>query len=349
MLIYLAVQDVYEIPIKSLIDRLWFNTNNTKYLKTSLKKLVWAVVEFNLLWKDKTSYWGASSLLASVEFRKWICYYSFSPLLRQKLFEPNIYTKINLNLVKIFNSKYALALFELMIDYEKIFQTPFISIWDIKKLLWAVKGYDKFKKLNAKVIKPAIKEIENIWEIKISCEYKKVHNKIEFIKFLIHKKQKNKSIPTPNTQLCKNLVENFGLTLKQANDILKKYPIAYINETLEIVKSKRASKLIKNIPAYTITILKNDYTPLQKISSSDVSSLENKSLPSTNTSSNQQKIKSYFEKLDNATKQNLIKDFEDTKLTTKLIKDMYQKKWLENPIFQAMFFGYLSQKEEIKL
>jgi len=53
------------------------------------------------------------------------------------------------------------------------------------------------------------------------------------------------------------------LSLRQAQKAIKSYPMPYINESLAIIKIKVAQKLIKNIPAYTITVLKNDYTTIK--------------------------------------------------------------------------------------
>ena len=94
----LANKETYEISINSLKNRLWFNSSNNKYLQDSLRTLIVTAVDFNLLWKDKGD-WSASALLAWVSFKSWICYYSFSPVLREKLHTPNVYAKLNLNLI----------------------------------------------------------------------------------------------------------------------------------------------------------------------------------------------------------------------------------------------------------
>ncbi len=62
-----------------------------------------------------------------------------------------------------------------------------------------------------------------------------------------------------NLELQKRLINEFGLSLRQAQKTIKTYPIPYINESLEIIKHKIHQKLIKNIPAYTLTVLKNDF------------------------------------------------------------------------------------------
>ena len=137
--VFLEDQEIHDILISSLKNRLWFNSSNNKYLQESLRQLLTTAVEFNLLEKDKDD-WEASALLSSVKFKWWICYYSFSPILREKLHQPNIYSKLNLNLIKLFSSKYSLCLYEIAIDYMKIKVTPFIPLDIFKKLMWVEKN-----------------------------------------------------------------------------------------------------------------------------------------------------------------------------------------------------------------
>ena len=273
--VYLQEQEIHNISISSLKNRLWFNSSNDKYLKESLRKLITTAVEFNLLWKDKEE-WEASSLISSVRFRSWVCHYSFSPILREKLHKPNIYSKLNLNLIKLFSSKYSLCLYELAIDYMKIKCTPFIPLDIFKKLMGVEKNkYSEFKRLKQRVISPAIKELNTIAWFSIWVEYQKEWRKVIAIKFLLHEVKIEPSINlvNPDTQdkllakiqdnhlLQKSLIDNYGLTLRQANKVIKDYPIAYIKESIEIVRLKRLTGVIKNLPAYTLAVLKKDYVP----------------------------------------------------------------------------------------
>jgi len=133
--IFLDKKDTYEIDINDLKYIIWFNSKNIAYLKESLKLLMSTVVEFNLLWKDKDA-WSATTLLSSVEFDRWKCRYSFSPVMRKKLYQPNIYVKIKISLMKLFSSKYSLCLYEIFVDYNNIGQTPVIPLEDFRKLMW---------------------------------------------------------------------------------------------------------------------------------------------------------------------------------------------------------------------
>lgn len=70
-----------------------------------------------------------------MEIRDGICEYAFSPLLASKLFNPTMYAKLNPQMINKFDSKYALALYELFCDYKEVHQTPLMRLDDFKKLM----------------------------------------------------------------------------------------------------------------------------------------------------------------------------------------------------------------------
>ena len=154
-----------------------------------------------------------------------------------------------------------------------------------------------------------------------------------------------------NLDLQKNLVDEFGLTLRQAKKVITTYPVPYIKESLEIIKHKIHQKLIKNIPAYTLTVLKNDFHPAlkdkQKLSllsnpkkdarctSSNKNGLEdsqstisgnllhnanNHPLPKTQTKA----LKDFYS-LKKEEQVRLIKQFEEEKITSDILKTLYKK------------------------
>ena len=145
-------KESFEINISDLKIRLWFDSKNMAYLKESIKWLMTTIVEFNLLWKEK-EVWSATALLADVTFNNGICTYSFSPVLRKKMRNPNIYAKIKLSLMKLFSSKYSLCLYEIFVDYHHIWQTPIIKLKTFRELMGIEKNqYLEFKRLSLRVI-----------------------------------------------------------------------------------------------------------------------------------------------------------------------------------------------------
>jgi len=210
--------------------------------------------------------------LASIEIKNNVCFYSFSNVLVSKILNPNIYARLNLSLINSFSSKYALNLYELFCDYKSISQTPNIRLLDFKKLMGVEDKYDEFKTLSNRVIKPALKEVNKLTNCEAVAQYEKNGKSVNALKFYFknfemdRKKQNsfianNFEIQNPlQNELYRKLIEVYKLSHFQAKEVVRNYPIAYINETLEIAKVKRNQKIVKNIGAYTITLIKNGYT-----------------------------------------------------------------------------------------
>ena len=185
-------QEIHSVSVVELAAKLGFGDGNQEYLKEMLRSLVECTVEWNVLNKDKKQEWGVASLLAEVRIEEGICFYQYSHTLRLKLHNPRIYTKLNLRLQNRFTSKYALVLWELCFDYFDIArdqgETPFIPLETFKSLMGLGEtDYPVFKVLNRDLIKPGIKEINDLTNYRVEMEPKRVGRKIGFLKFRITK------------------------------------------------------------------------------------------------------------------------------------------------------------------
>ena len=183
-------RDIHRVSVAELAKSLGFNSHNEDYLKETLEALVDCIVKWNLLGKDKKERWGVAALLASAEIENGICTYSFAAHLRYKLYNPRIYTKLNLRLQNRFTSRYALILWEICFDYfdtaRNQGETPFIPLDTFKELMGiALDDYPTFKTLNQRVIKPAIKEINGLTNFFVEIEHKRIGRKIGELKFSI--------------------------------------------------------------------------------------------------------------------------------------------------------------------
>ena len=371
-------KEIFSVSVNDLKEIVWFNSKNILYLKESLRGIMATVVEFNILWKDKES-WSATTLLSSVEFEEWKCIYTFSPTLRAKLHQPNIYAKLDLSVMKLFSSKYSLALYELFIDYVKIWQTPIISLGDFKKLMGVEEfQYTEFKRLSLRVIKPALKEVNELISFSVSVEYKKEHRKVVALKFYF-KEIKTLREAIENEKVIQNyplrdkLINEFWLWLRQAQNVLKIYPTPYIKESLWIIKHKISQKIVKNIPAYTVTVLKNDYAAISNKQGQPLlwSSKKSTWWKLTNwdwledskstavrdilhnadhyhVSKVQEKAQKYFSKLSKQEQKYLIKKFEAEKITSDILKTIYKKEGIDSTLMKVMFINYISVQNNIK-
>ena len=188
----LSYKDMHQVSVAELAKKLGFDSNNQDYLKETLEALVDCTVKWNLLNKDNKQVWGVASLLGSAEIENGICTYSFTAHLRLKLHNPRIYAKLNLRLQNRFKSQYALVLWELCFDYfdtdRDQGETPFIPLETFKELIGLeADEYPVFGFLNRDVIKPAIKEINDITNYLVEVEQKRLGRKIAELKFRITK------------------------------------------------------------------------------------------------------------------------------------------------------------------
>ena len=176
------------------------DSKNYQHVKKFLKALVGYVVEWNVLEKDKTTAWVATSLLSRVEIRDGYVYYAYDSKLAARLHHPEMYARISLSLQNRFSSKHALALYELCVDYyiakRKHGFTQFIPVNEFRALMGLHEGqYHTYKTLNQWVIKPAITEINDKSDLMVEVDYRREHRRITALKFHI------KPNPKPENQV----------------------------------------------------------------------------------------------------------------------------------------------------
>ena len=182
--------DIHHISLFDLALSLGYDSRDYDHLKETLEALVDCTVKWNVLRKDKKQEWGVAALLASAKIANGVCTYSFAPHLRYKLYNPRIYTKLNLRLQNRFTSRYAVILWEVCFDYFDIArnegETPFMSLEKFRELIGlGEQEYPLFKEFNRNIIKPAIEEINDLTNFLIEVEQKRVGRKIAELKFKI--------------------------------------------------------------------------------------------------------------------------------------------------------------------
>ena len=183
-------KEIHTISVSELAAKLGFDSHNYEHLQESLRALRAFEVQWNILGKNNKEEWGVAGLLAEARIVEGICRYSFSPHLRMKLYNPIMYTKLNLRLQNRFKSQYALVLWEVCFDYFDTDrgqgETPFISIEKFRELMGLESDeYSAFAFLNRDVIKPAIKEINALTDYHVEVEQKRLGRKIAELKFRI--------------------------------------------------------------------------------------------------------------------------------------------------------------------
>ena len=188
----LPTQATHSIRVAELMRRLEFDSKNEEYLKDALRALVGCIVEWNILNKDGDVEWGVAGLLAGARIVRGMCMYSYEPMLRERLHNPNMYARINLSMQNRFESKHAQALWELCTDYlgagRNVGETAYIGLDRFRKLMGIAKDmYPAFMRFNGKVVKPAVAEINRVSDFRVEVEYLREKRKVTALKFRIRR------------------------------------------------------------------------------------------------------------------------------------------------------------------
>ena len=260
----------FEIDAKILLDFFKVGENYT-YLKEKLEELQDVKVKYNILGKDKKQSWGVFNLVAGIEYKNSKFIFSFPHQVLKSLINPDIYTYIDLVIIKDLKSKYAIALYELLKDYREVKEFT-IEIDKFRELMGVnEKQYYKSSTFKKYVIEKAIDEINKSEKIDFSVKYelKKSGRKYSHIKFLIKKKTKNKQLEkqenTVNNQKVDLLLNSVPqLHREQAKKLIASSLGSYSLEYLQYqIKYTNNQENINNYVAYLKKAIQEDYADYQ--------------------------------------------------------------------------------------
>lgn len=204
------------------------------------------------------------------------------------------YTKYRMiNLIHLDNC-HSESIYELLKQHEKLGHRD-ITIDELRDYLALQKKYPLYSNLKAKVIAPAVAEINQFTDI--NCSYKecKKGRKIVSLKFSIWSDPNNKyiqqalavnneessseekltlkedeeyqvpeTVPEQYQDVVKELVEGFGFIIEEALPLAHRYGAEYIMETLKIVEERISENLakgkaIQRIASYAKKIIEDNF------------------------------------------------------------------------------------------
>src|SRR5215510_5071763 len=155
----LPAKERHAVRVPDLMRDLAYNSGDQEYLK------------------DGHTEWGVAALLAGAKISRGICVYEYGPTLREKLYNPHMYARLSLLVQNRFESKHALTLWELCVDYlgakRDYGETPWIDIDSFRKIMGIEDSHyyaALFKKLKQKVITPALTEINRLSDFSVTVE-----------------------------------------------------------------------------------------------------------------------------------------------------------------------------------
>ncbi len=269
----LILKEEHEITVKQLCRLIGYQGNNHAAIKEALKGLISTVIEWNLI-DDKTGTenWTASSIIASVSLEGPLCYYAYSPRMKQLLHSPSMFGKIDLVIQSKFRSSYGLALYENCIRYRGLPQTKWFEIDLFKKLMGVPTGkYDIFRDFKRRVLDKAVDEVNTYSDLTIVAEFIREGRKVVKIRFKLKERAKKtrlgshqvKSLEKKSNEveLRSQLANAFALTIEQIEELLTEYDSEFIQTKMTIVMESKPYQegRIQNLAGYLLSAIKHNY------------------------------------------------------------------------------------------
>src|SRR5580698_2883074 len=181
----LLQKEEHEISIRQLCNRIEYSGDNHGAIKDALKGLLSTVIEWNVV-NDTTGVedWTASSILASVSLQGPVCYFAYSPRMKQLLHSPTMFGKINLYIQSRFKSSYGLALYENCIRYRGLPHTKWFDIETFRKLMGVPAGnYTIFRDFKRRVLDKSIEEVNTYSDLLVDVELARERRQVVKIRF----------------------------------------------------------------------------------------------------------------------------------------------------------------------
>lgn len=181
----LLAKRTHSLPVSILCPILGYDSKDIAGLKRALRALVSTTIEFNLM-QDGKEKWAVMSMLSFAEIRDGVCTWRYDEYLAERLFDPEIYSVINVSMQRQFQSSNTLTLYENCLRYLNVGSTGWWEIDRFRKIMGATSdGYIEFRRLNEKVIQPAVKEINRTSDIQVTPEFERKGRggKVSAIKF----------------------------------------------------------------------------------------------------------------------------------------------------------------------
>lgn len=285
----MGTQRKYTITLSRLRELLGWNetTSNDTELKEALRGLNETTVNWNIFGKDtKNTSWQSFPLLAGCEIPKnsGVCIFSLSPFLEDRFaaMGEEAYVKIDLIISKRFQSKYALSIYCLALDYLMLeigYSEKKFSIPELRRYLALKEGeYKLTADMNRWIIKPSEEEINKTSDMNIQILPFKEGKKIVGYKLCMSLKQgrakeyldrknriKQLSLPTNTDNLSKDSLPKQEIPQKQLitihdeqlNKFFAKYNISFTTDAFQ-EKLKEAQELFgaDNLEKYLVYLSK---------------------------------------------------------------------------------------------
>jgi plasmid replication initiation protein len=207
----LQAESRFKISIRELLNLMGLKNNDYHYLREAFRDIRKTDITWNLtseeisLNKDEVKFesWIDCSWLSWAMSDGSFIYYEFPAPLKEYLVDPSIYASISLKVQQRFTSKFALILYENCLRYVKIGKTKLFDIETFRGIMGVTEyQYKIFRDFNARVLRPAINQVNSYTDINVEVALKRVRRKVVAIQFFVVRKNKNPEKTSTQKSLC---------------------------------------------------------------------------------------------------------------------------------------------------
>ena len=264
---HLLSEDTHSLNVALLSEMIGFDSRNLAHLKTALTGLVETSIQWDVLEDNGSNSWEVATLLSFARIRDGVCSYRYDKGLAEKLYHPDIYSKINLSVVRDMRSAHALVLYENCYRFIEIGHTAWWDLETFRKLMSIedVQSYQEFKSLNRNVIKPAITEVNKLSNIQIELETRQKGRTVTGLRFLLKPNPQLSLIGMDeedevNQSKAYRVLVQEGISKTLARSWVLEHPEEYILSKVELAKVQAASGKIKSSKAgFLKSAIEQDY------------------------------------------------------------------------------------------
>ncbi len=259
----LTSQTTHAMDARTLCMMVGYNSNDLDTLKGSLRGLAETVAEWDMLDVDGQQEWGVSSLLSYAKLKGGVCEYAYSPALAEKLNDPKVFAQINLNIQRRFTSGHALALYENCYRFVRIGSTGWWDLDLFRRLMGVGDSayYESYKHLNAKIIKPAVAEVNKTSNIIVTPDFKKRGRAVSDIRFLIKENPQLSILDLDDGEGTRNApayerLRGQGVSDRLARQWVREHGEAYVTSKLDYMAGQAA---VRNPVGYLRAAMTEDF------------------------------------------------------------------------------------------
>ena len=350
---------IFTLDLNILRKLAGIKDTNLKNVKEALRSMQDLKIEYNVLGKDKEEIRESIVILPKVKIKTdkntSLLSFEFPTDILEQIKNPKMYANLDLLIVRDLNSKYSLALYEILKDYINIGQLR-INIKDLKTALGVDqnKGYIIYTSFNRRVLKPAIDEINEKTDLQVKYKAIKSGTGYKEIVFTMEIKQ-DKPTLINNLDYISIQLQQYWFNTEEILNYKRKYDDQYIIDNLEKAKKTAEGGKINNLKGYIITALNNDYrdkkTPYeiqqdqekekkkQEIQLEEDNKRKQQEIAKQEREKRQQKAIELLEEKGESFKQTMINEFKKDK--SDFIITQIERYGIENPITNGMFLDFV--------